>query len=110
MICKISLNSRSNLAISTIWSQGWLSDTDLNLIGERDSDWNNYIATVWKAHIRLGPLEDEIIWGRNMIGGIVLVMMSIYNLYTPVLRFGWVVFFSPLNSLRPRSISHKYRQ
>jgi len=69
IIGKVSLNSMSNPTISTISSQGWFNFFYLNLTSEWASDCNNYIATLQRVHIRFGPLEDELIWGINMVGG-----------------------------------------
>jgi hypothetical protein len=61
----------------------WLSVVDLNLTSEWASDWNNYIVTLQREHVRLGPLEDELIWGRNIVGGSYLAKLGYKDLFGP---------------------------
>jgi hypothetical protein len=83
MIGKVLLIPMLNPTISTIRSQGWLSVVDLYLTSEWDSYWNNYIITLQREHARIGPLEDEFIWGRNIVGGSYLAKLGYKDLFGP---------------------------
>ena len=39
------------------------------MTGEWARDWNNFIDTLSWAHISLGLLEDDLVWGKNVVGG-----------------------------------------
>ena len=54
---------------TTIWFQGRMSVAKLNLVREWASKWNNFTDSLQRAHIRINPFEDELIWNRNMAEG-----------------------------------------
>jgi hypothetical protein len=46
-----------------------LTAKELNMASDWDIEWNNFTNSLQRAHNRLGPSEDELIWGRNVVGG-----------------------------------------
>jgi hypothetical protein len=49
---------------------GWLSTKEINMAGDMEVEWKNYIFTLQRTHVRLTQAKDELIWGKNVMGGV----------------------------------------
>jgi hypothetical protein len=54
-IGKATLNLMTMPTRTTIWSQGWMSAIKLNLAGEWALEWNNFIDSLQRSHVKISP-------------------------------------------------------
>jgi hypothetical protein len=73
----------SNPSITTIWAQRWLTVNELYLEGDWFIEWKKFTDSLQRDRIRPCPIEDELIWGRNVVRG---------NYST---KLGYIALFGP---------------